>query len=178
MKNSIYSLHWHDKFAIFHALKIRWILRVILSIACGVWGRRWGKWSLLFLPPYDILSLKKWAKFVCVSQKQSNNFISFFLNLFKCSFVFPGEINWQNCWLQKYNHLKIKWLPTLFMIVMRESLYNKNTKTYRVICQIHFSSIFRVYPNSYCERIVKLHSPRIPSDSLNLKIWILENYGI
>lgn len=39
MNYSIYSSCWHDNFAIFHALKIRQILRVILvilSIICGV----------------------------------------------------------------------------------------------------------------------------------------------
>lgn len=59
MKYSIYSLRWHDNFAIFDALKVRLILRGILSIDCGGFGGTWGEWSLLFLPPYGILSLKK-----------------------------------------------------------------------------------------------------------------------
>lgn len=42
MNYSIYSSCWHDNFAIFHALKIRQILRiilVILSIICGGFWR-------------------------------------------------------------------------------------------------------------------------------------------
>lgn len=38
MNYSIYSLCWHDNFAIFYA-SLRLILRVILSIACGFFGR-------------------------------------------------------------------------------------------------------------------------------------------
>lgn len=40
MNYRVYSLCWHDNFSVFHALKIRLSHRVILSIACGVWG--WG----------------------------------------------------------------------------------------------------------------------------------------
>lgn len=63
MNYSIYSLRSHDNFAIFHALKIRLILRVILSIACGVFtgvGSRAG----FYLPMIFSLSKKKVSK-VC-----------------------------------------------------------------------------------------------------------------
>ena len=55
----------------------------------------------------------------------------------------PGKINWQNWWLQKYNHLKIKWLPNLSnspMIVMRESLF---TKTHSMVGKSVSAIIFR-----------------------------------
>lgn len=63
MNYSIYSSCWHDNFAIFHALKIRLILRTILLIAYGgFFGGWWWEWSWLFLLPYDIFSQKKKKK--------------------------------------------------------------------------------------------------------------------
>lgn len=59
MKYSIYSLCPHDNFAIFHALQIRLILRVILSIACGgCFGGESGA-CCLYLPMIFYLSKKK-----------------------------------------------------------------------------------------------------------------------
>lgn len=59
MNYSIYSSCWHDNFAIFHALKIRQILRVILVILSIIRGGFGGGGHWLFLLPCDIFSLTK-----------------------------------------------------------------------------------------------------------------------
>lgn len=58
MNYSIYnSLCSHDNFAIFHALKIRLSLRVILSIDCGVFAGA-GSGTGFYLPVIFSLSKK------------------------------------------------------------------------------------------------------------------------
>lgn len=45
MSYGVYSLCWHDIFAIFHALRIRLNLRAILSMPCGFFSFEGREWS-------------------------------------------------------------------------------------------------------------------------------------
>lgn len=69
MNYSIYSLCWHDNFAIFHALKVMQILRlilVILSIACGSLRGK-GRAGCFHFPMIFCSPKKQWTKFVNIS---------------------------------------------------------------------------------------------------------------